>query len=229
MATQIEDFRIHVAPYCPRAGLQLIDQAIWNAAVELSEKSLTLREDLTPIDIVTDQYDYTLTPSDSNTRIVTVISALYDTIPIHPSGEEHLDNISPSWRRYRSITYRYYLEQGTTTTIKLTWPPTADVTGGLEVRVALKPTPVPSGSGSSYTLPDELYHEHVLTIAAGALSGLLNMPKESWHNKARAKEYELKWANGLANAASEAQRSHTRRPQQVKMRPAFRGRVRRWW
>lgn len=227
MSIPITDFRTHVAPYAVNAGLQLIDQAIWDTLVMLCEKTLTWREDLTPIAIVKDQYDYTLTPVTANTRIITAISVLYDSIPVHPSGEEHLDNISPSWRRYRSITYRYYLEQGTSTVLKLTWPPTADLADGLEVRVAIKPEPDPSGSPVS--IPDEIYYEYYSTIAAGALSRVLNMPKERWYNRARAKDYELEWANGLANAASEAQRSHTRRPQQVKMRPAFRGRVRRWW
>ncbi len=218
----LDQFFPHVLPYVYVPSKPIVRDAIRDACIELCRRTQIWREDLAAIDVVQNHYTYNLTPSAG--RIFTTISVLYDSIPVHPSGEDHLDNISPSWRRYRSVTYRYNLSfLNDQATLELTWPPTADITGGIEVRVALQPLP------DDTQVPDTLYTDHKDVVADGSLAKLLGMQAEKWYDPVKANQHNRSFGDGLAKMAGEAQRSHTSRPQQVKMRPLYRGRERRWW
>lgn len=216
MAKSWESYLPQVQPQvrgCPH--LTMI-QAVRNAAIDLAEASLILRADHAPIDSVVDQIDYPLTPP-SSTKIITLLAAKYDGVPITPLPETEADGLSPYWRG-NNIPNRYYLSDPSVLT--LTWAPDEVITGAIEARIVYRP------DEASTEGDDLLYRDWLRYIAAGALARLKDMPSEKWSGDSR-RDW-LTFNTGKSFARSAALRGHTIGSNTIKQRP-FGGRGGSQW
>lgn len=187
---------------CPQA---LAVSAIRNAAITLCKKSRVWREYLDAITVKTGQADYELDqPTDTN--IVMVVSARCGADPNKidmkgPFSEKHLDRDLPGWRNYTANIPSVFLFDGTIT-MTLVGTPTEDITNGLLVRVALKPTTTAS-EGPDILLAD--YHE---AIGYGAKARLMAMPEKEWSNPNLSMYYDKLFARACVDAWAKAARGN---------------------
>jgi len=198
----LTDFRRLVLPDVVGCPVTTVDNAIRGALREFCTRSWILRKDLTPIDTVIDQAEYTLTPPTDN-RILGPVYVGYEDEEIFPRTEEQLDRQSRSWRNSASGTpYCYVVLE--TNKLRLYPPPAKAVTGGLDVRLAVAPTNV------ALTVDDFLYDDWEEVIAQGALYRLLKMAKKAWSDQIAAGfNYQL-YRQGMGRAGIEAEQGRVR-------------------
>lgn len=207
--SSIDDFLPYLQPGLRRAPYPALAQALRSAMIEFCERSGLMRQTLDPIDVVEGTASYDL-PEPTDHNIVTPVSVLYDSVPVHPTSESKADFIAPSWRT-NELLYRYRMEGRTT--VKLLWSPDQDITGGLIVRVSLRPT------RDADALDDALYRDWAEVLAAGAAARLREMPGEPWSNPNAAVIDARKFGGGVAAARVRAEASDTAQPLRMQGRP----------
>jgi hypothetical protein len=150
------------------------------AIIRLCEDSLIYSDDIIPGDIVTGVDDYTITPPVS-TRVVTVLSLYQNKRELRGYTEQELDYYDYNWRNANpGIATGWTLLAPDR--IKLNRVPEKDLSGGIVVKAALKP------SESAVVVDNMFYNDWRQAVTDGALSLILAIPKKPWTNKAEANE-----------------------------------------
>lgn len=171
----------------------IIDRAIIDAAINICEGILLWREELTAIDIVDSQATYTL--SSISGDIATVMQAEFDESALRGTTEVFLDEYLggiPDWRSEESSSPTWFYLDPLRTTMRLVYTPDDDLTGGLVVQVALKP------SRTATTLPDFLYKHFLEVIRMGAKAYILGMTEQPWAKPTVAEYYAGKFTSLLS-------------------------------
>lgn len=207
--TNWESYLPEVNPEVPACPHPIMVNAVRNAAIEFCEKTLIWREDLDAITILTDKRGYDLDPP-TDTVIVVPIYVAVDGEIIRPASVDQLDDVSLYQRVLK--TSRTY-DMISASRLQLGWEPDADLTSGLEVRAALRPSS--SADGADTTIYEE-WHED---IAAGAKARLMMMPNKNWTNPQLAMYYQNMFDAGIGEAKAVIGKGRTRVSQQVQMRP----------
>ena len=168
----ISSWLVGVSARVPGATKDDIDNAVRAVIREFCDKSLLYVRQLTAINIVAGTGSYTLTaPTDC--AIVTVERVEVSSQYIDPTSMDLLDRSTENWRQYESnLPSSYTVDAEKILMFKET--PTENITGGLVVWAALKPTPTTS------TIPEFIYDDWYETILNGTVSYLLRMPNKSW-------------------------------------------------
>lgn len=172
MAVNLTSFVNDIMPHvsgCPR---NLVVNAIRKAIDRLCTDSQIWREDIPAGDIIINVADYTITPP-ASTRMLTLISLMYDGREIDKRSEEYLDRNDPGWRVPQLGTPTdlvYYAPDR----IKFNRLPKATITDGLVARVALKPT------RTAVSVEDIIYEDWFECIEHGALHYLMEIPGKDW-------------------------------------------------
>lgn len=221
MPTPFADLLPEVLPDVPGCADLVAERAIRNAAIRFCQESKLYRQDLTPINVVADEPEYTVTPP-AGYALVDIRRALFDGQPLYFISQDELDRLwndattrvnhflthdsgldTDTWQTATSSRPKYFF-QPDKEKVRLVGIPTVAVTGGLELNVALKPTP------TATQIEDWLYNDHFRTLAFGALGELLKIPQKPWTDKGLSDHYESLFREGIGIAKGEALRDHGR-------------------
>ena len=191
----ITSFRDYTVPELPGCPLSIVDQAIMETLREFFHRTQYWQEDLTAIDVVAAQTEYELDPSSSNSEIDAVVTVEQDGSELEAGVDYKLDD--------------------TKKLLVLNNEPDAASTGGLEVKVALKPRL------TATRIPERMFNDWVYQIAAGVKGKLMALPKMKWTDQQMAVFYFDKFESGVAEACWESLRGRTNKTITVRATYAF--------
>ena len=159
----------------PKCPLPLIDKHIRNVWIKFCHETQAWTYDLTAINILDGVQEYRLDGRQPNyTQIDTLIKVIREDVVIEPgTGYTMAD-------RERAI----WLED----------EPAADVTAGLEIQVALRPT------RTATYIDTRLYEDWEEQVAKGVLSVLMKMPGKAWSDKTMGNRYDREFRDTIAKA-----------------------------
>ena len=178
--TSISSFSDNIRPFVKGCPDDAIEAAVREACIELCEKSLVIRVDITPGDIVTGFDDYTIT-ADSDTLPLIILSLMYDdnSEPLLPKTEKELDIIDPGWRTADAGPATWFIGLARDR-FRLNRVPDEDITDGLTPRIATRPTE------DAEQVDIRLLNEYSRAIKHGALSDLMEIPDKPWSDDKRS-------------------------------------------
>jgi hypothetical protein len=178
-------------PGCPDVA---IDRGVLRACSRFCDKTLMWQYELTAIDIVDGTYEYTLTPP-ANSLIVSLVWVKDDSSKVKPKSESWLDQmLGKGWRTAESSTATYCYMNANKDTLRLYAIPTEDKTGGLEVKVSLKP------DHTATTVEDFLYNDYYDAISYGARAYLFSMKEMPWVDLENQAYYDDMFKNEIGKA-----------------------------
>lgn len=172
MATELSEFVKEILPQVSGCPNSLVIRAIRKAADRFCSSSQVWREDIAAIDITINVDEYTIS-APANTRIVGILSLMYDEQEISKKTEEWLDANDAGWR-VPSVGTPYYMVNYAPDKIKLNRLPSETIVGGIIPRVILKPDRVTT------VIDDLIYNDWFEAIEHGALQRLMAMPNRDW-------------------------------------------------
>ncbi len=218
----LDSWAPEIDPSIPGVPIPAVKRAVRSAAIEFCKETLLWTLDLTRINVVGNTQSYTLTvPAGQYGQIVLIDDVKYkadgaddDQFRTLTPIVEAPENLQSGYWKYTTATEPQYfdVEEGANTTLVLVPIPTESSTSGLLVKVCLKPTI------TADTVPDFLYNQHLMTIAAGALAYLFNATGMPWHNPNEARANYLAFRREINSAKWRKITGATKRPLQVKMR-----------
>lgn len=203
MATNFTQWYDDVLPSVPGCSQAMALDAIRKAAIEFCERSWGWTYNPAAIDVVNGQISYAFTPP-AGAVVSKVLHVWYDDKPIHPRSPDQLDGMFPNWRT-SSGTPEYYTQEDERNLL-LVAVPNADLTGGLKMRVSLKPT------YNAADIETRLYEEYREAIASGALSRLMMMPKKPYTDLALAAVHQATFDDKIATVRLKVQKGYARAP-----------------
>jgi len=207
----ISSWLADISTRVPGADKNDIDSAVRSVVREFCTKTLLWVKQLTAINIVASTASYTLT-APSNTAIVTVERIEINGLYVDPTSQDLLDRSPESWRSETSSQPSSYMVDAEKV-LCLRETPTENITGGLVVWVAVKPTP------TTDTLPDFIYDDWYETILNGVVSYLLRMPNKVWSNANGAEYYDSYYEGSLSSAKSKKYTGKTKLSIRVQPEP----------
>jgi len=210
MATNLSDFVNGVMQHVSGCPKNLVIEEVRNAAIRLCEDSTIWRDDIPAGDITADVDDYTITPP-AGTRVMTLISLLYDDLTMYPKTEEELDHLDDGWRTGRPGDPNYFVLLAPDR-VKFNRIPEKTISNGLVAKVVLKPT------NTATTVADILFYDWFEAIKHGALERLLRIPKKPWSDIKLSMFHGKHFNFQIQRATARATSNFSRKPASVKMR-----------
>lgn len=210
MTINFEAYLTEVRPDVPGCPENTMINAVRNAAIELCEKSRIWRETLAPIDVVQGEDQYQLTSANTQALVNDPVHVAYDGRPLSGKTEEELDRIDRSWRTADENPPQCYL-LGSGAVLWLNRKPDLAITGGLVVRVSLKPAPGSDGAD------DFIYNDWHEAIAHGAKRRLMEIPEKKWTNLALARFHGQKFTYFINQALAKADKGNLRQASYVQI------------
>ena len=202
MSARYEDFLKEVTPYVPHVPEMLAVNAIRNAAIEFTDKSMIWQYEVDPINTVYNQTEYTM-PVPPGTGVARIMNAWYNTMPLTPKGENDLAKMFlADWRSIQGNPF--YITQRWPDVAIIVPAPIVALEQGLNIIVALRPT------RDSVSVDDFLYYRWAEAIADGAKARLLAVPQQPFTDQKMAEYYRLQCASKIGLARAEANRGLTR-------------------
>lgn len=198
--TQWYDDTLPSVPGCPQP---MALDAIRKAAIEFCERSWGWIYNPTAINVVNGQISYAFTPP-AGAVVSRVLHVWYDDEPIYPRSPDQLDGMFPNWRT-SSGTPDYYTQEDERNLL-LVPVPNADLTGGLKMRVSLKPT------HNAADIESRMYEEYREAIASGALSRLMMLPKKPYTDLPTAAVHKAIFDDTIATVRHKVQKGYARAP-----------------
>lgn len=195
-------FRSRIAPRVPGCSDMLIDQAVLDACIEFSEKSLAVKRMMDPFNTQAGVREY-----DLDTGVVMVAAAWRDGSPMTALTEDD----SPA-RMFAATGSAFpgtpsYIAQVEPDVVALF--PTPDAAYSIVMRAAIKPT------RSATQVEDQLFDQYCDAVVDGALSRLYALPGE-FASPALADRHENKFKAAVADAMLDAQRGQLRAETRVR-------------
>lgn len=194
-----DTFFKEVIPYVRDCPEFVAINAIRNACIEFCERSLYLRQILTPFALVQGQAEYDL-DIDLGTSVASIIAANLGFLPIKPESEEVLQKVVGADWRTRPGPVRY-MTQDTHNTIRLVLVPDGGETELLSMTVALRPMM------SSVKIDQDVYERWAEVIGWGARARLHDTPGQQYSNEDAAKKFRMWFESGIGDAKIAANRA----------------------
>lgn len=188
-----EEFLPEVMQFCPDVADLVAVNAIRNACIEFCQKTRYWQIEVDPIDVVANKSNYVI-PTPADTKMVGIVYAYYQTNLLVPQPPDTLANIYRlgDWRELQGSPQ--YITQIIKPEVILVPQPSFAAAGGLKVRVAIAPT------RDSTEVTSELYENYLMQIADGAKAILYATPGQPYYDRALAKECQILFRAGIANA-----------------------------
>ena len=188
-----DSFLPEVIQFMPDVPEHIAKNAIRNAAIEFCEKSRYWQIDVDPISVVNGQRNYVV-PTPADTKMVGAVSAYYNTNLLIPKGPDELARIyrMGDWQQVEGSPQ--YMTQLIKPEVVLVPTPYEDKADALHLRVAIAPT------REAEEITQDVYENFLLVIANGAKAILYNTPGQPYFDKASAKECQMYFRAGIANA-----------------------------
>jgi len=154
----------HVLPAVPGCPQPMAIDAIRRAAIEFCEKTLAWIYKHPAINVVAAQMAYPFVPP-TGAVVAKVLQAWHNDIKITPKTPDELNEIYANWLTIAGTPQ--YITQDDERNLLLVPTPSAALTAGLVLRVALKPTL------ASDDIETSIYEEYRDAIASGAKARLM--------------------------------------------------------
>lgn len=204
----VNAFFSRILPHVIGCPEPLAQQAVVDAAIEFCEATLICAVDLDPIDVQrgVNQYELDLP---SQTALSQILSVVYDGFCLSPV---------PSSRVVETRTYEghptYYYTRDVDEVLVLTLYPTPNknISAGLRVRVATRPT------RTATQVHSVLFNDWSDAIVDLALARLMDIPGQSFTNESKAVLHRQKAKTRITEARLEALRGRTMSSMSVSMR-----------
>ena len=181
--------------------------AIRNAAIEFCDRSWVYRVMLAPISTVADIAEYALSPG-ADLKPAKVIRAWHDDVEIFPQTTQELSLRYAQWTSEEG-TPQWFTQRKPESVI-LVPIPTAALTDGLDIELAIKPARSATG------ILDEIYEKYLEEISYGAKFKLFTMKSKPWSDPAHAAAWKAAFDEAIGKAKIDAVKGHTRARQRVK-------------
>jgi hypothetical protein len=199
----LTDFLPEVMQYVPDVPEFVAINSLRNAAIEFCEKTRVLQTSLTPVTLQNNKASYTIQVP-PGVKFVDLVDAYVDDRLIIPKSSEELARIyrATDWRTLKGspayVTRVVYPE------IQLV--PYLETTAGevLRMRASVAPT------RDATEVPETLYQEFVEQISYGARGRLYGTPKQSYTDKALAREYLMMFRSAIGETKTRVNRGLTR-------------------
>ena len=188
-----DDFLPEVMQFMPDVPELIARNAVRNAAIEFCEKTRYWQIDINPISVVAGKNNYVIeTPS--GTKYVGMVNAYYDTNLMIPKGPDELASIyrMGDWQQVEGTPQ--YVTQIIKPEVILVPTPYQNKANCFHVRVAIAPT------RDSDEISQDIYEQYLMVIANGAKGILYNTPGQSYFDRTAAKECQMYFRAGIANA-----------------------------
>ena len=202
-------FYPRILPYLPGCSEPLVDQVLVSAAIEFSEKSLALRQNLDSFRTVIgiDQYD--LDAPTTNHDIDRVMSVAVDGKELSPGLFEAIRNDLPT---AIAVPRGFYTDRtDNVLTLKLSPPP--DGRYPVVVNVNLRP------AMTATQLDDDLFNTWAEPIVAMAVARAMQIPDQPFTNFARAQQLLDSAARQTNSARIDGNYGSVRGSMRVRARP----------
>lgn len=202
-------FYPRILPYLPGCSEPLVDQVLVSAAIEFSEKSLALRQNLDSFRTVIgiDQYD--LDAPTTNHDIDRVMSVAVDGKELSPGLFEAIRNDLPT---AIAVPRGFYTDRtDNVLTLKLSPPP--DGRYPVVVNVNLRP------AMTATQLDDDLFNMWAEPIVAMAVARAMQIPDQPFTNFARAQQLLDSAARQTNSARIDGNYGSVRGSMRVRSRP----------
>ena len=202
-------FYPRILPYLPGCSEPLVDQVLVSAAIEFSEKSLALRQNLDSFRTVIgiDQYD--LDAPTTNHDIDRVMSVAVDGKELSPGLFEAIRNDLPT---AIAVPRGFYTDRtDNVLTLKLSPPP--DGRYPVVVNVNLRP------AMTATQLDDDLFTTWAEPIVAMAVARAMQIPDQPFTNFARAQQLLDSAARQTNSARIDGNYGSVRGSMRVRARP----------
>lgn len=177
MATNFTSWYDDVLPWVPGCPQSMALNVIRKAAIEFCDRSWAWIYYPAGINVVNGQMAYAFTPP-ANAVVTRTLQVWYDDEPIDPATPDELNALFQNWRTHTGTPQ--YHTQDDERNLLLVPTPDADLTGGLKMRVALKPTI------TAVDIETRIYEEHREAIASGAKARLMLMQKKPYSDPNQA-------------------------------------------
>jgi len=186
---------LSLVPACPE---MLAERNIRSAVIELCEKTDAYQKQLDPITAVANIYEYDLEPP-TGTNVHRIVWVTYDGKSLEPVSTGLLEQRKENWRE-ETGTPEYFIKQGLDQ-FNLVPVPSATLSRGINIRVALKPTL------TSNACDEEIMTDYRDTIINGALFRLCRMPAQDWTDLGAAQVYNSLFNEGMVYAERRARQA----------------------
>jgi len=203
MATAFTQWYDDVLPWVPGCAQAMALDAIRKAAIEFCELSWAWIYNPAAQDVVATQIEYPFAPP-SNAVVVKVLYAEHDGEPIYPRSPDQLDKMYKSWRTFPG-TPEYHTQEDERNLL-LVPVPVASITGGLKMRVCLKP------KFDAADIESRMYEEYREAIASGALYRLMLSPKKPYTDAALAAVHKEMFDDKASSVRHKVQKGYARAP-----------------
>ena len=202
-------FYPRILPYLPGCSEPLVDQVLVSAAIEFSEKSLALRQNLDSFRTVIgiDQYD--LDAPTTNHDIDRVMSVAVDGKELSPGLFEAIRNDLPT----ANATPRGFYTDRTDNVLTLKLSPPPDGRYPVVVNVNLRP------AMTATQLDDDLFNMWAEPIVAMAVARAMQIPDQPFTNFARAQQLLDSAARQTNSARIDGNYGSVRGSMRVRSRP----------
>jgi len=219
----IASWERYVTPYVPNVAYKAFEDAVRDAAIEFCEKTYIWKVDSDRLDVVADTQTVLLSTSDADAGSADPFAV--DNVKYKQDGEDddqftNLDPISEEQSdAHRSSAWKFE----TATTPNGYWLgedlllyfyeiPTEDSTGGLLVKMVMKP------NKTCTELPSFLYDNWHDAIASGAKAILLAQNAQPWYNPEAAGVWAAAFNLKLDDAKWVKYHGRNKRTSRVRMR-----------
>jgi hypothetical protein len=197
--TQWYDDVLIAAPRCtPLLALQKIKLA----AIEFCHESRAYRWEHAAVNVVNGVHTYNYAPP-AGYVVRELLSAWYEDVELTMQGSDELELVASNWLTWtgpRPIYATGLNEQG----VRLVPAPTKDVTAGLRMLVALKPTQ------AATDIADRFYEEYREQIARGALAKIYAIPGQPYSSAPEARRLERAFRQDCTDAFNRAAQGFVR-------------------
>lgn len=202
-------FYPRILPYLPGCSEPLVDQVLVSAAIEFSEKSLALRQNLDSFRTVIgiDQYD--LDAPTTNHDIDRVMSVAVDGKELSPGLFEAIRNDLPT----ANAKPRGFYTDRTDNVLTLKLSPPPDGRYPVVVNVNLRP------AMTATQLDDDLFNMWAEPIVAMAVARAMQIPDQPFTNFARAQQLLDSAARQTNSARIDGNYGSVRGSMRVRARP----------
>jgi len=200
MITAYTGFVPSMAVRLPDCSPDMLQQALWLAGRDFCLESESYLQELTAIDSVADQKEYTLTiPDDFDALRVFEVRVLSEY------------DVTNSLKGVVQDASKYDFHVKTGVLEFFVAPFQEIITGGLVVELVL----APYEDENDTQLDFEWIRRWGTYIKAGAFEHLFSMPKAIWFSEKEEKKFRMKSREGIALAIREVKTSGTTRPLRI--------------
>lgn len=226
MAENMTNWAHFIHPQIAGCPVPALIDSVRDAAIQFCNETYLWTYTFPRINVVADQNDYTLTdPGGELGEIIVIDDAKYKQEGFDDDQFKRLDPMSEnqadldpdrfpgSWQfTTGTVPDAYYLKDEDPNTLYLWRIPTEASTGGLLVRVNLRPT------RTAVTLPDFMWNKYAQHISEGALADLFTMKNMPWYDPLEAERRGVAWSAAKSDAKFFKYSGATKRPLRVRMR-----------